>query len=132
MTALPKIQNAQYGDSAKLEQLGASRITNNPAATVQTAKDMVGGRPAETDPIKLAMRSIGKPQKQGQTSPEQDRYQTLFNSLREQHSTVQKWVKLANSPAAGPFTKSYAMAAVKSYQQAVMRVRSQTPFFNED
>ena len=132
MTALPKIQNAQYGDSAKLEQLGASRITNNPAATVQTAKDMVGGRPAETDPIKLAMRSIGKPQKQGQPSPEQNRYQGLFNSLRDQHSTVQKWIKLANSPSAGPFTKSYAMAAVKSYQRAVMKVRSQTPFFDEE
>ena len=132
MAGLPKIQNAQYGDSAKLEQLGSSRMTNNPAAGVQDFKTMEGGRPKETDPVKLAMRSIGKPQQQGQLSPEQQKYQGLFNSLRVQHATVQKWVKLASSPSAGPFTKSYAMAAVKSYQQAIMRVRSQTPFFDED
>ena len=132
MAGLPKIQNAQYGDSAKLEQLGSSRMTNNPAAGVQDFKNMEGGRPKETDPVKLAIRSMGKPQQQGQLSPEQQKYQGLFNSLRVQHAAVQKWITLASSPAAGPFTKSYAMAAVKSYQQAVMRVRSQTPFFNED
>ena len=133
MAGLPKIQNAQYGDSAKLEQLGAGRLTNNPAASVQTWKDPTGGRPPETDPVKLAMRSIGKPQKQtGQASPEQEKYQGLFNALAEQQLAVQKWVMLANSPKAGRVTKTIAAMAVKAYRESLAKVRAQTPFFEED
>lgn len=133
MTALPHIQNAQYGDTTKLEQLGAKRITDNPAADVQTAKDMVGGRPLETDPVKLATRFGRKPtQTQGQLDPEQQRYAAKFNSLASQMDTVKKWVALANSPRSGPFTKSYAMAVVKAFQQNVVKVRGGTPFYEED
>ena len=132
MAGLPKIQNAQYGDSAKLEQLGSSRMTNNPAAGVQDFKNMEGGRPAETDPVKLAIRGIGKPQKQGQRSPEQAKYQVMFNTLAEQHLAAQKWIALANSPSAGRVTKTMAALAVKAYRQSLAKVRSQTPFFEED
>ena len=133
MAGLPKIQNAQYGDSAKLEQLGSSRMTNNPAAGVQDFKTMEGGRPAETDPVKLAMRSIGKPRKQtGQVSPEQQKYQAMFNTLAEQHLAAQKWIALANSPSAGRVTKTMAALAVKAYRESLARVRAQTPYFEED
>ena len=133
MTALPKIQNAQYGDSAKLEQLGASRITNNPAATVQQGKDMVGGRPPETDPVKLAtrqMQTAGR-QQSSQPHPEQVRYQKMFNTLGVQYAAVKKLVTLASSPAAGPMTRTYARMAVKSFRENLMKVRQGTPFVNE-
>jgi|GEM_PF-6868792 len=133
MTALPNIQNAQYGDSAKLEQLGAKRITDNPAASVQQAKDMVGGRPAETDPVKLAIRQIqtmGR-QQSSQLHPEQVRYQRMFETLGMQYEAVRKLMKLASSPGAGPMTKTYALMALKSFRENVMKVRQQTPFVNE-
>jgi len=131
MANLPKVQNAQYGDSAKLEQLGAGRLTNNPAASVQTWKDPTGGRPPETDPVKLATRT---PQGQGRAgtqaaSPEQIQYQSAFDALTIQHSAVQKWITLASASNAGPLTKSYAMAALKSYRENLLKLRKTTPFF---
>jgi hypothetical protein len=133
MTALPNIQNAQYGDTTKLEQLGATRMTDNPAADVQVMKDMVGGRPLEKDPVKLATR-FAKSTVQGsqQLDPEQQQYATKFNTLASQLQTVKKWVALANSPRSGPFTKSYAMAVVRAFQQNVMKTRGGTPFYEEE
>jgi len=133
MTALPNIQNAQYGDTTKLEQLGATRMTDNPAADVQVMKDMVGGRPLEKDPVKLATRFGRQPtQGQGELSPEEQRYASTFNTLASQLQTVKKWVALANSPRSGPFTKSYAMAVVRAFQRNIMKTRGGTPFYEEE
>ena len=133
MGKLPKVQNAQYGDSAKLEQLGAGRLTNNPAASVQTWKDPTGGRPPETDPVKLATRAVtqGRGRAGTQTqSPEQIQYQSAFDALTVQHASVEKWITLASAPNAGPLTKSYAMAALRSYRQNLLKIRKTTPFFD--
>lgn len=132
MASVPKIQNAQYGDSAKLEQLGAGRLTKNPAASVQEWKDPVGGRPPETDPVKLATRPQRGRSRPQQLSPEEIRYQRKFNTLSMQEKTLNKWIALAQSPNAGPFTKSYAMAVVKSFQKSLLEVRKSTPFFEDD
>lgn len=126
MTALPKMQQAQYGDSAKLEQLGAGRLTNNPAASVQVWKDMKGGRPAETDPVKLAMKqAMG----QQQASPEQAQYTRRFDTMAMQHATIAKWMKLASSPSSGPLTRAWAASALKVYRQQIGETRNSTPFF---
>ena len=135
MTALPNVQNAQYGDSAKLEQLGATRITNNPAATVQQSKDMVGGRPPETDPVKLATRAVIQSRRRQQGAqaphPEQQRYQKMFNTLAVQHDAVNKLLVLASSPSAGPMTRTYARMALQSYKDNLLKVRQQTPFVTD-
>jgi hypothetical protein len=131
MPGLPKIQNAQYGDSAKLEQLGAVRLTDNPAADVQDMKSMEGGRPAEMDPVKLATRQMQQSGKKGELSPEKVRYQKMFNSLAVQHGAINKWVKLANSPSAGPLTRAYARAALRTYDRNVRKTTRDTPFFED-
>ena len=130
MTNLPKVQNAQYGDSAKLEQLGAGRLTNNPAASVQTWKDPTGGRPPETDPVKLATRAIKPNRAKGQQSPEQAHFQRKFDTLAEIHSKVQDWIALANDPRAGQVTRGYARAAVASYRRIVKNTRTSTPYWD--
>jgi hypothetical protein len=130
MANLPKVQNAQYGDSAKLEQLGAGRLTNNPAASVQTWKDPTGGRPPETDPVKLATRQMQPGRTKGQVSPEQTHYQRKFDTLAELHSKVQDWIALANNPAAGRVTRGYARAAIQSYLRIVKDTRKTTPFWD--
>lgn len=131
MAGLPKIQNAQYGDSAKLEQLGSTRVTKNPAAGVQDFKTMEGGRPKETDPIKMAMRSAQKPQaRRGQVSPEEAHFQRKFDTLAELHAKVRDWIAIANDPAAGRVTRGYARAAIASYQRILKDTRKTTPFFD--
>ena len=130
MASLPKIQNAQYGDSAKLEQLGAGRLTNNPAASVQTWKDPTAGRPPETDPVKLATRAIQGGRSKGQTSPEQTHYKRKFDTLAEMHNKIQQWIKLANSPSAGRVTRGYAVAAIESYKRILKNTRHTTPYWD--
>lgn len=130
MASLPKVQHAQYGDSAKLEQLGAGRLTNNPAATVQEWKDPTGGRPPETDPVKLATRAMQPGKSSGGQSPEQARFQQKFDTIAEMHDKIQQWVTLANSPSAGRVTRAYARAAVKSYLNIIKKTRQTTPYWD--
>lgn len=130
MANLPKVQNAQYGDSAKLEQLGAGRLTNNPAASVQTWKDPIAGRPPETDPVKLATRVMKPGKAKGGQSPEQTHYQRKFDTLAEIHNKVKDWIALANNPAAGRVTRGYARAAIQSYLRIVKDTRKTTPFWD--
>jgi hypothetical protein len=130
MANLPKVQNAQYGDSAKLEQLGAGRLTNNPAASVQEWKDPTGGRPPETDPVKLATRQMQPGKAKGQQSPEQAHYQRKFDTLAELHGKVQDWITIANNPAAGRVTRGYAIAAIESYKRILKNTRKTTPFWD--
>ena len=132
MASLPKVQQAQYGDSAKLEQLGAGRLTNNPAASVQTWKDPTAGRPPETDPVKLATRSVQSRRRtqSGAQDPEQAQYQRKFDTLAEIHQKVEEWIAIANDPAAGRVTRGYAMAAIESYKRILKETRKTTPFFS--
>jgi len=97
---------------------------------VQEWKDPTGGRPAETDPVKLATRNVARGGQQGQQSPEQAHYQRKFDTLAEIHSKVQDWVALANSPAAGEVTRSYARAAIAAYQKILLETRHTTPYIN--
>ena len=113
-----------------MEQLGAGRLTNNPAASVQTWKDPTGGRPPETDPVKLATRTAQRrTQQAGQGDPERAKFQRQFDTLAELHDKVQDWITIANNPAAGRITRGYAMAAIRSYQQIIKNTRKSTPFF---
>lgn len=136
MAGLPNIQTAQYGDRAKLEELGSSRMTNNPATDVQSMKDMAGGRPAETDPVKLAERMMQQQMAQQGQQPQYTEteleHQKMFNSLGELQRTAQKWVRIASSPGAGPFTRAYAKQVLKNFHDEFVRVRAATPFFDGD
>lgn len=130
MANLPKIQQAQYGDSAKLEQLGGGRLTNNPAASVQQWKDPTGGRPPETDPVKLATRAATRPQpKRGSPSPEAEHFRSKFDRLAELYPVIDKWIALANDPQSGRMTRSYAIAAINSYKRLILKTRKSTPYF---
>jgi len=131
MTALPKVQQAQYGDSAKLEQLGAKRITDNPAASVQTVKDMAGGRPPETDPVKLATRAVTRSGGRQAATPEEDQYQSRFDEFAYLTREITKWTRLAASPGAGRLTRAYGRAAVNAYKARLLKLRAETPFFND-
>lgn len=138
--ALPNIQTAQYGDRVALEKLGAVRRTNNPAADVNAMKDMAGGRPAETDPVKLAMRaaeaSKNRPGALGQEphpdldlSPTEVEHNTELNTLADMYAATMKMVRVAQKPGAGPLARSYALMMIKAYSREFNRVRQLTPFF---
>ena len=136
---LPNIQTAQYGDRVKLEKLGATRMTDNPATEVQTMKGE-GGRPEEWssfDPIKYAQKAIqgggrggsgatGEPQ----LSPQEQEHQRKLNSLAQLYATAMKWTRIAAQPGAGEFTKSYALNVLRIFKEQLHEVRANTPFFD--
>lgn len=126
--ALPNIQQAQYGDRVAIDKLAGTRMTNNPAVDVQSMTGGAGGRPVETDPVKAALKTMARPQ--AQQSPEQMRYAGQFNDLAIQYQTAVKWQRIANQPGAGPFTKAYALAAMREFARNFMAIRNQTPFFD--
>lgn len=128
---LPNIQQAQYGDRVSLDKLGATRRTNNPAADVNGMKNMAGGRPPETDPVKLAMRSMGKAQPQAQPAPQEAQFQQQFGDLAVQYQTALKWQKIAAQPGAGPYTRWYAQQAIRDFARNFYSIRRATPFFDE-
>ncbi len=132
--ALPNIQQAQYGDRTSLEKLGGYRRTNNPASDVNGMKQMGGGRPRETDPVKLAMRQMQGGQggrQQAAPDPETERYTGMFGSLGELYKTALKWQRIASQPGAGPYTKWWAAQAIRDFNDNFFRVRKETPFFDE-
>lgn len=142
MTALPNIQTAQYGDRVALEKLGASRRTNNPAADVNGMKNMAGGRPAVTDPVELAIRSIrngvqpAAQQQQDpdnlQLSPVEQEHQALFDALADFYVQTMKMIRVAQRPNAGQLTKNAAINMIRAYNIEFNRVRGITPNFQSE
>ena len=128
--ALPRIQEAQYGDRVALDKLAPSRQTNNPAVDVQGMVGNAGGRPPVTDPVELAMKAAQRGSAQAQPGPEQQRYAESFNALAVQYQTAVKWQRIASQPGAGPFTRWYAKQAISDFARNLMAVRGQTPFFD--
>lgn len=133
--ALPNIQTAQYGDRVALEKLGAVRRTNNPAADVNGMKQMQGGRPAETDPVKLAIQMVKGGQQaaqpgQLQLSPTELEHQTHIEALADMYRDTMKMIRVAQRPGASQLTRDYAMGMIRAYAREFARVRSLTPFFS--
>ena len=133
--ALPNIQTAQYGDRVALEKLGSTRRTNNPAADVNGMKDMAGGRPADTDPVKLAMKMMQgfgpQQEEQRELSPTEQEHQTAFEALGDFYEDTMKMVRAAQRPGAGMLTKNAARNMMRAYAQEFMRVRGITPNFTQ-
>ena len=135
--ALPPIQQPVYGDRTKLAKLGSLRMTNNPAADVQQVKDMAGGRPRKTgtdyDAIaKQAVRGasaapmVAEEQPAGPIPAE---HEQLLRGVAYLQHVAEVWARIASQPDAGPVTKAYAVAAIRSWRTALEQARQQTPFF---
>jgi len=133
VSPLPPVQQPVYGDRVKLEKLGSLRMTNNPAADVQVIKDMAGGRPTKRtplDPTQIAQAAARSQKGAGEAPVGIDpQHVQAFNALAHLQFVAQKWVRIASQPDAGPTTKAYAMAALRTWRQALEQTRSQTPFF---
>lgn len=132
---LPPIQQPVYGDRTKLEKLGSMRMTNNPAADVQVIKDMAGGRPTKRTPLDPTQIAKAPPRAQNGTGEApvgiDPQHMQSFGMLAHLQFVAQKWVRIASQPDAGPTTKAYALAALRTWRQALEQVRSQTPFFSD-
>jgi len=138
--ALPNVQTAQYGDRAALEKLGGVRQTNDPAADVQTVKNMGGGRPSgsvdwqRVDPVKIAQDAIARMRSGNAASQTQSgipaEHEQLLSTVAYLHKVAEDWIRIANQPDSGPMTRAYAVAAVRTWRQALEKARMTTPFFD--
>ena len=135
--ALPPIQQPVYGDRTKLAKLGSLRMTSNPAADVQQVKEMAGGRPSKRtmpDYDKIAQQAVrgnapamvaeGQP-----AGPIPGEHEQLLRGVAYLQHVAETWARIASQPDAGPVTRAYAVAAIRSWRAALERARSETPFF---
>lgn len=132
MASMPKMKLAEYGDQVSLEKLGSLRMTNNPASETQFIKDSIGGRPVDVSPEKMAMR-MAQQYKTSAAAPEEvpEDHIRMLNTVAYLQSVAESWIKIASQPGAGPLTKAYATAALRSWRQAFEAARAQTPFFRD-
>jgi hypothetical protein len=132
---MPPVQQPVYGDRTKLEKLGSMRMTNNPAADVQVIKDMAGGRPTKRTPLnpdEIARQAVlGQQAAARQPVGIDPGHAQHFQQVALLQALAEKWVRIASQPEAGPVTKGYAIAALRSWRQALEQTRSGTPFFSD-
>jgi hypothetical protein len=128
MASLPTPQSPEYGDMVALDKL---RMTNNPASDTQVIKDSMGGRPIDTSVEKMAQRMARQYQRQSQQQVVPNDHTKMLNTVAYLQSVAESWIKIASQPDAGPLTKAYATAALRSWRQALESARAATPFFRD-
>lgn len=115
-------QTAQYGDKTAIDRL--KKAATETAMTGNAAPAPTAGRPQGS--------TTSQPVAQGQPAQSQgvpDDHKTLLTDVAQSYRTFQYWQNVVQQYPS-EFSRMYAKQASQAYQQAVIKARTNTPFFS--